>query len=288
MEHALDNDNNEIYWKIAIEKSSYAEKKNSLIPLETQIIKTYDYNFSKFELRKLSCNRPLSILKNKPKKNPFLPWNKDLELSKIGLKHILILNKYPVQIGHMLLITKEWAPQNGWLSIEDWNALEIVDKDTPGLWFFNSSPESGASQPHRHLQLLRRRNIQSYCPRDTWFINLLNKQYTNEDKIYNSTYVARRNEEDNAYELYYKYINACKCLKLGSPDTHSKPASPYNLLLGKNWLSVIRRSKDGTNGFNINALGFAGYLLATEISDISWLNVVGPEFLLGQLVDPKK
>ena len=33
-----------------------------------------------------------------------------------------------------------------------------------GLWFFNSAPEAGASQPHRHLQLLPRDEGQIICP----------------------------------------------------------------------------------------------------------------------------
>ena len=40
--------------------------------------------------------------------------------------------------------------------IKDWRAIQQVNKDTSGLWFFNSSPIAGASQPHRHFQLLRR------------------------------------------------------------------------------------------------------------------------------------
>ena len=53
-----------------------------------------------------------------PKQIPFCPWEKILEIDKIGDNHQLILNKYPVQKGHILLITNEWKPQNGWLDIK--------------------------------------------------------------------------------------------------------------------------------------------------------------------------
>ena len=90
---------------------------------------------------------------------------KILEIDKIGDNHQLILNKYPVQKGHILLITNKWKPQNGWLDIKDWRAIQQVNNDTSGLWFFNSSPIAGASQPHRHFQLLRRSKDEISYPR---------------------------------------------------------------------------------------------------------------------------
>ena len=74
----------------------------------------------------------------------------------------------------MLLITNCWKPQNGWLNLDDFEAILNVDNDTTGLWFFNSSKEAGASQPHRHFQLLPRHYNESICPRYEWFCSLLN------------------------------------------------------------------------------------------------------------------
>ena len=68
--------------------------------------------------------------------------------------HALILNKYPVELGHMLLIADKWIPQTSWLNIDDWNAILSVNNDTDGLWFYNSGSIAGASQPHKHIQLL--------------------------------------------------------------------------------------------------------------------------------------
>ena len=61
---------------------------------------------------------------------------------------------------------------------------------------------------------------------------------------------------------------------------------PYNLIISRNWIALIRRSKEGIMGYSINALGFAGYLLATNESDIKWLDHYGPEYLLQNVVDP--
>ena len=48
-------------------------------------------------------------------------------------------------------------------------------------------------------------------------------------------------------------------------------------------MALVRRLRDGVHGFSVNALGFAGYLLATESSDRDWLTAVGPEELLRQV-----
>ena len=73
----------------------------------------------------------------------------------------------------MLLVTRQWAAQGDWLQPEDLQALATVDQRTSGLWFFNSGPDAGASQPHRHIQLLPRRDVASICPREPWFLERL-------------------------------------------------------------------------------------------------------------------
>ncbi len=277
----------EKYWNQALKISKTATESGSLVPLETQIIKTYNNNEQTFELRKLISKKPLHLFKQSKKINPFLPWDKNLEISKIEDHHILLLNKFPVEIGHMLLITNSWAPQNGWLTLQDWKALDLVNKDTSGLWFFNSSSEAGASQPHRHFQLLRRSIHAKFCPREVWFQRFLDGQLSNESDINKSSYITDIDQsrlEENY--LYCKYLEACENLRIGSPRYNPNPLTPYNLILTNQWLFITRRSRDNLNGFSINALGFAGYLLATEFSNLDWLESNGPEHLLEKVVNP--
>ncbi|MBL6797423.1 MAG: ATP adenylyltransferase, partial [Synechococcus sp. BS307-5m-G39] len=49
-------------------------------------------------------------------------------------------------------------------------------------------------------------------------------------------------------------------------------------------MALIRRRKERASGFSLNALGFAGYLLATENSDLGWLEQHGGERLLQEVV----
>ena len=247
---------------------------------------------SNFELRTLESRLPKHLKREGPKPNPFQPWDPQLEVARLDPGHAVILNKYPVQRGHMLLITADWAAQDSWLTLADWIALVQVDQDTSGLWFFNSGPIAGASQPHRHLQLLPRRKDEINCPRELWFQQQLASQRKIEitsDSLLNCCSVVSRlnqgkNQDEQAQHLYDCYLSLSEQLGNGHPSQDQHPRSFYNLLLTPQWMAMVRRRREGAAGFSINALGFAGYLLATERADLNWLKSHGPEALLREVV----
>ncbi len=279
----------EVFWRKALEESTIATQKGALIPLSTHLIKLTNLKQIDFEFRELLTTLPKYQYRNEDQSNPFKPWDKRLEISRINQTHVLILNKYPVQIGHMLLISNEFKKQSDWLTIADFEALREVEKDTSGLWFFNSSPLAGASQPHRHIQLLRRDPYQAICPRESWYKEHLNKLNDSNDPLSNSSAVLERiyyEEQSSANELYDHYLELASKLLIGSPINNKAPTLPYNLLISNKWIALIRRSREEIHGFNLNALGFAGYILITKNSNMKWLIANGPEKLLSELVEP--
>ncbi|KAF7595794.1 bifunctional AP-4-A phosphorylase/ADP sulfurylase [Aspergillus hancockii] len=105
----------------------------------------------------------------KPKFDPFQDPSPELLIAQIPREnptHILVLNKFPVIHNHFILATKEWKLQTDILEKEDLEAAyfcvnawgtehEANGASSKRLFaFFNSGIESGASQPHRHLQFL--------------------------------------------------------------------------------------------------------------------------------------
>ena len=52
------------------------------------------------------------------------------------------------------------------------------------------------------------------------------------------------------------------------------------MIFTNRWMLLIKRRKDNLYGISVNALGFAGYILVTEKSDIKYLKKIGPEMLL--------
>ena len=273
----------EIYWEKALNQTRLAIDNESLFPLKTDIITTDLYEKNDFIIRQLDTSKFNKKKIYGPKQNPFCPWEKILEIDKIGKNHQLILNKYPVQKGHILLITNSWKPQNGWLDINDWKAIKEVNNDTNGLWFFNSSPIAGASQPHRHFQLLRRSEGELSCPREKWFLEMDIDKDTN-NILKRNIIVSKFNFLENSLSHFELYLELAMKLGLGTPVNDRKPRYSYNILITNRWISIIKRSNDHIHGFSINGLGFAGYLLVTEKSDINYLRKFGPEKLLESFV----
>lgn len=262
----------------ALERSVEAERSGALVPLLTEVLPAP--SCEPFVLRRLLSETPKHLRSAGPKPNPFLPWDPALEVQRLGESHALILNKFPVQRGHLLLISQSWQPQAGWLQRSDWQTLARVEADTPGLWFFNSCAAAGASQPHRHLQLLPRSDGEQSCP----LAPQLQAQLRGEAPAWPWRYQlsARRHfgTPDAARELEALYLEHQARLALGSPGSDPQPRGAYNLLFDRHWLMTVERRCEHWAGMSINALGYAGCLLITPESDRQWLEQHGPTALL--------
>ncbi|OIW33105.1 hypothetical protein CONLIGDRAFT_676913 [Coniochaeta ligniaria NRRL 30616] len=98
----------------------------------------------------------------KPKKPPFNPFanpSPALLVAPLPPYHNLILNKFAVVPEHFILATAAFERQTDLLDAADleaaWACIEAYHKEGRELFaFFNSGEYSGASQPHRHVQLL--------------------------------------------------------------------------------------------------------------------------------------
>ena len=271
--------------QLALERSTAAIACGALVPLQTDRVALE--RCAPFVIRRLLSETPKHLRPAGPKPNPFLPWDRQLQVEAIGDSHLVLLNKYPVQRGHLLLITQRWQPQAGWLDPSDWQALARVEADTSGLWFFNSCAAAGASQPHRHLQLLPRLAGELSCP----LAPSLEAQLAGQAQPWGWAYrLSPRNASgtaDAAAELEQIYRRHCRELELGEPQGEPVPSRPYNLLLTPNWMLTVQRSQEHWAGFSINALGFAGYLLITAESDQRWLAEHGPWALLQAVAAPR-
>jgi sulfate adenylyltransferase (ADP) / ATP adenylyltransferase len=271
-------------WQAALRCSEQARASQALVPLATERLPLP--SVEPFLVRRLLGDTPKHLGAAGPRPNPFLPWDRRLEVTRLGQTHVVLLNKYPVQAGHLLVITQHWQPQSGWLAPADWRAVAEVEGDTGGLWFFNSCAAAGASQPHRHLQLLPRPWQASSCPLD----GPIQEQLKQQRLVWPWRYALSRREqrvgagadtpEHRAAELMALYADHTRRLRLGDPRQVPQPRVPYNLLFSDDWFLTVRREREHCAGFSVNALGFAGYLLATAGSDLHWLEQQGPWQLL--------
>jgi len=264
----------ELLWQRALRVSEAALEVGALVPLDTR--QEALEGLEPFVLRRLLSRPPQHLRPEGPRPNPFQPWDRPLEV-QCQAAHVVLLNKYPVQRGHLLLITRHWAPQSGWIGPDDWRAVAEVAADTGGLWFFNSSAVAGASQPHRHLQLLPRRAGEASCP----LAGALERQLAGLEPPWPWAYcLSRRSDPQGGQDLPELYRRHCRELGLGEAGIDPEPRAAYNLLFDDHWFLSVRRVIEHGAGFSINALGFAGCLLITPESDLAWLQSHGPLALL--------
>jgi ATP adenylyltransferase len=267
-------------WHDALRTGERALSHGALVPLATEVVPLPAIH--PFQLRRLVSRTPKHLRAGGPKPNPFLPWDPVLEVARPQTGHVVLLNKFPVQPGHVLLITDHWAPQGGWLNAADWAAVAAVASDTGGLWFFNSCGAAGASQPHRHLQLLPRHADEPSCPLAQQFLELLDPATASGSPVSLpwAHRLSRRDDPSGHADLPALYHRHLAELGLGDPEQAGRPRHPYNLLFDDQWFLTVRRTREHAAGFSVNALGFAGYLLQTEHSDLAWLQRHGAMALL--------
>lgn len=118
-----------------------------------------------------TCLNLLGSLEHRPEKgtvdaNPFAKPEPELTIvDSYGDddEFKLVLNKFPVVQHHFMLVTKEFKSQNTPLSPNELSAtfevlktLEKSKSEHHKNWFafYNSGTESGASQPHKHVQFM--------------------------------------------------------------------------------------------------------------------------------------
>jgi len=140
-------------------QSRVALEAGALAPLETEAVTIEDGSI-KFIVRltRSLANKPVQLdpaSTGTKQQDPFAPpYNAAMHVGDVTPTHTAILNKYYVQPNHFILATKAFVHQTQPLDRADFAAIWTVLRELPFLAFFNCGDQSGASQPHKHIQLV--------------------------------------------------------------------------------------------------------------------------------------
>ena len=215
--------------------------------------------------------------------NPFLPYEEDLFVSELTDTHLCLLNKFNAVDHHLLMITREFEEQENQLNLADFLAVTLTLKEIEGLVFYNSGKLAGASQRHKHLQLVPLPLVPQgvSLPISPWMTDVCLKQEINTipqfpfiNAIAACPDISTINPLEIAPILLEKYQQLIVKTDL-DPQKSGKPA-PYNLLMTREWMMVIPRSKESYKNISINSLGFAGALLVRNAEQMEQLKQIGP------------
>ena len=154
-----------------------------------------------------------------------------------------------------------------------------------GLGFYNGGTMAGASQAHKHLQLVPLPLMHGEPPLP--IAPLLpdvgpDKLTTIPDLPIAHAFMRFRQAGSAcapAAHLHRGYLMLLKHLVLRTPAGSDRPA-PYNLLVTRDWMLAVRRSAEAWERISVNSLGFAGALLVRDQADLERLREVGPMQIL--------
>lgn len=257
-------------WSAIVERTAKALASGALIPIHTEVELLEDDGVqflvrvvSSLE-RKAKATRPPS--EGGPPKNPFLPpYEEDLYVGPLPPAHVCLLNKFNVFEHHALLVTRDYEEQDALLTPADFGALLTGMAEFDALAFYNGGRLAGASQPHKHLQLVpvplaagahRTPMDEAIAQRRLPFRHALGPP---------------PREPAQAHATYMELLRAVG---------REQPGTPYNLLATRDWMLVVPRTQECFETTSLNALAFAGSLLVKNREQLERVRAVGPMAML--------
>ena len=279
-------------WKSIQETTELALQSGALksIPTELEIIEQVGI---KFVIRILANLNRKEADKEKQEQqtsrtgkefNPFLPYEKDLFVADISDTHVCILNKFNVVDFHLLIITRIFEEQESLLTLEDFTAMWTCLGEFEGLVFYNGGKLAGASQRHKHLQIV------PFTETDIPISPLLKTAKLENDMgtiqefpfLHAFTNLNRGESPKVTLEKYHTLLQ-----KMGiKPLENNLQSGAYNLLITQKWMLIVPRKQEEIEGISINSLGFAGALLVKNQQQMELVKNIKPMEILSKVAFP--
>ncbi len=283
----------------------------ALVPLSTTYLWVEDQS-TNFVVRQLQnvqkkeATKAIQVANKevpRPSFNPFLPYESNLFVGDICDSHAVVLNKFNVVDHHALLITREFQSQWDYLTQDDWNAVTLCLEGVDGLVFFNGGEEAGASQPHKHLQLvllpMTPEPSQPSLPITPLMQQLPSSPTLNPVEAFPFAHAAccmrstwTLPQEGRAQRWFATYKRLLTLASLWTPtaqqlEPKGQQQAPYNMLATHDWILLVPRRCEFYESISVNSLGFAGGLLVKHQEALDTLRAVGPWRVLQHVGVPR-
>jgi ATP adenylyltransferase len=231
--------------------------------------------------------QPLSPAKDaKPRASPFLPPEPELALGALSGTHFAVLNKYNVLDSHLLMVTRQLEHQEILLTLADMEALALCLGEMDGLAFYNGGFVAGASQSHKHLQLVplplgaggpavpMEPLLETGADPDATALPF--------PHAFARLTAGGGAPGPDAGELHRVYLELLQRIGIRPVpgDGGLWQSGPYNLLVTRRWMLAIPRRAEVVDGISVNALGFVGSLFVKDAEGLAAIRRRGPMALL--------
>lgn len=279
-------------WPTLLESTARARSRNAIlsIPTEPEMV---EQNGVAFQVRVITALAMKALAAAATSNaDPFLPYDPDLFVADLSPTHVALLNKFNVVDHHLVMATRAFEEQTTLLTREDCAALLLCLTEIDGLGFYNAGPAAGASQRHKHLQLIPLATLpDAHLPITPLLRSVRMTGATGSVPGFpflhayapmHPGWLDQRNDGATALLACYRSLRRAAGL---SDET---PSTPYNLLVTRQWLLLVPRSQEFFEEISINALGFAGALLVKDAAQLELLRMRGPMTALRHVALPRK
>ena len=259
-------------------------------------------NLARKEAARLTPQTSIASVQEPPR-DPFLPYEPDLFVGDLSPTHVALLNKFNVIDRHLLIVTRRYEPQEALLDAADFTALIAVLREIDGLGFYNGGAAAGASQPHKHLQM-----VPLPLAGDGPHAAPLEALLGGAQAVHGARPIAIvpglafrhafarldlgpdiGTAEDAAHvalDCYRALLDAAgvPAIDLGGV---AHQGAPYNLLVTRRWMLVVPRTMECVEGISVNSLGFAGSFFVRNAAQLQTLAQLGPMTALERVSVPR-
>lgn len=278
-------------WAAIVDRSRHALATGALHSIETVCTTIEDGGVSFIVRQVSSLVRKAQQRTAEPdaSSDPFAPYEPDLFVADISPTHVALLNKFNVIDHHLLIITRDFEEQQTLLGLADFEAWCACLAEFDGLGFYNGGVEAGASQPHKHMQIVPLPIGDGQMPLP--IAPLIDAARTVNDigelPALPFAHAFARLQPTGSHEQAARVSLDCYLRLMAALDLrdHSGGAAarqhgPYNLLLTRHWMLAVPRTMESVDAISINALGFAGSLFVHNAAQVDHIRKLGPMTLL--------
>jgi sulfate adenylyltransferase (ADP) / ATP adenylyltransferase len=244
-----------------------ALQSGALQPISTHA-ETIEQSGVKFVIRVMDnlIRKAVDGQRRGPDFNPFLPYDRELWVADFSATHVGLLNKFNVVDHHLLIITRAFEAQDSALTPADFAALALGLAEIDGLGFYNGGTLAGASQRHRHLQLVP---LDRPLPIEA-LLQVPDGLSTQAGLPFRHGVVGLHPDTDGE-ALWGHYRALLEMLGGSKGDPFA-----YNLLVTRRWMLMVPRRLESHGGISVNALGFAGSMFVKNQAQLERLRELGP------------
>jgi len=222
----------------------------------------------------------------RPAQNPFLPPEPELTVGVISRSHLMVLNKFNVLERHLLIVTRDFEDQQSLLGAADFRALYACLAEYPALGFYNGGRVAGASQEHKHLQLVPLPFDGAWCGLP--MAPLLSGEgprcphlpFAHAFGRLPAALVGQPVPSAQAAHALYRRLLADLGIAGERSADGELQSAPYNLLVAGDWMLVVPRVAECWQEISINALAFAGSLFVRDREQLELIRSAGPLSIL--------